>query len=1118
MFKGMVRTKGFWSVMVVASVASALIGGRYLFKVLPMMSIDVEMNREQALEKTTSLAKEYQWAPQDTWQTAHFEQDHITQFFAELECGGIATFQKMMKDKLYEPYQWHVRNFKESVTQETHVFFTPQGIPYGFELKLAEDDTPGNLGITEARKMALKLAQKDWNISFDDYKEVEASKEETPKGRVDHTFLYERTDTTLGKEGKYRIKLVVSGNVFAQLKQFVQVPEGFMRRYEEMRSKNNVFASGFGILFKILFLLFGGLIGGFILIRKRQYLLAPAAAAVGILSLFAFLNTFNNLPLIWMSYNTAQSSNSFMIQLITLQIFGVLQNFIAFLLIVGAGESFGRLAFPKHIQFWKSWSKKTGGTLTILGQTLGGYALFCFELPLMAVLYYTLTHVFGWWAPAGTLINPNILATYAPWLSAFSTSLSAGFWEEFAFRALPIAGMIMLGRYYKQEKLFLAVAMIGQAFIFGGMHTFYAQQPVYFRIVELFIPSLLWASVYLIFGLLPGIICHYLWDLMWFSFPIMVSNAPGAFPQKLIMITVALLPLLVVLFRRLQLDKWEYASKAEQNSAWTVPTETIEEKTPVKAVTSTLSDYKLKLIFGAGILGLAACMFLGKEKNSNPPLTLSKEQAITASKEALNALPDTDKKWTIVAQADNGVTPQQIRNYTFIHRFVWRTQSKETYKTLLGNYLTTVHWKTRFMLFEGDVAERAEEYICFVNNDGKTYRIWHILPEAQKGKYLSEGEARGIALSTIKKHFGLGTDHLKEISAIDIKKPERKDWNFIFQDTTHELKDGGQARISIVIGGDKVVDYERFIFVPETWVRAETLRVGMLSSFSVMSMLFFVLLIMFSIGITGKVIFNSFKLSYFLMFFGIVGTITGISVVNRIPLFSFSFTSAQPFNNQLFTILASMFGSVVLQSFGLAFLLIGFGTYCAQKHYKKSSLLSLIGFSLAVTLTGVNVCCNKFLPKLSPTVADLSGLSTTSALVNTFVFGSFYLFLLIGLLVPVSICLTTLTDHWKKRTVVGFILCLATGVALTTMSSPENLVSCFVIGIPLGLILYIIHRSVLMHDPSLFIPFFVGSLVLNMLQNGLLYGYPTALTNALIGIACTIAIGTFWFRTIRKNF
>lgn len=1117
MFTNMVRTKSFWSIFIVASLVSAVVGSKYLFKVLPMMSLDVEMNREQALEKAASLTKKYNWAPRDSWRTTHFESDTLTQFFAELECGGIKTFQHMMKEKLHEPYQWHVRNFKEGVTQENLVFFTPQGEPYGFELKLAEDEDPGNLGITQARQLALKLAQKDWNVTFENYKEVEASKAETPKGRIDHTFLYERTDKTLGKDGKYRIKLVVAGNIFTQLKHFVHVPEGFIRRYQEMRAQNNIFASGFGMLFQILFLLLGGLIGGFILIRKRRYLLAPALYAVGVLSFFSFLTTLNNFPLSWMQYNTAQSLTSFMISLITGGLFKILYNFIMFLLIVGAGESFGRWAFPNHIQFWKSWSKDTGGSLTILGQTIGGYGLFCFELPLMAALYYILTKGLGWWAPAGTLINPNILATYAPWLGAFSNSLSAGFWEEFAFRALPIAGMIVLGRYFKREKLFLIISLIGQAIIFGGMHTFYAQQPVYFRIVELFIPSIIWAVTYLVFGLLPGIICHYLWDLMWFSFPIIVSTAPGALLQKIIILTMALFPLLVVLFRRWQVGAWKYAPESSKNNAWKVPTESIVKAKSPQPIITTLSNYKIKIILGAGILGLGACAFFGNEKNNIPPLLISKEYALEQTKHFIASISDDDKKWTPLLQADNGVTPQQLRNYTQSHRFVWQTQTQEMYKKLLGNYLATAHWKVRFVQFEGDVAERAEEYICFIDNRKDIYRVWHILPEAQKGKSLSEGEARGLALDTIKEKFKIDANQLKEISAIDIKKPERKDWNFIFQDTTHVLKDGGQTRINIVIAGDKIVDYEQFIFAPETWIRTETLRQSMLTSFSGLAFIFMVLLIMVSLGATVHTSFSTFKFSGFLWFFGIITVITSINVINKIPLFSFSFSSAQSFNNQLFTLLVQMFGSALLQGFGLAFILISFITYCAQTTYKKNITLPLVGFSLSGILAGVGACCDWFLPKLTPTVADLSALSTFSPLMNTLIFGSFYLFILMPLLVPISLCLTKLTNHWEKRIFIGFLLCLTIGITITAMSGPESLLNCLAMGISMGITMYVLHRYVLMYDPSLFIPFFAGVLSLEILQNGLLQGYPAVLTNAFIGILLTLSIGIFWFKKVKEK-
>ena len=63
MFKGITRTTGFWSIFLIASLASAIVGGKYLFKVLPMMSIDLQMSRDQALEKTNHLKLQYYQAP-----------------------------------------------------------------------------------------------------------------------------------------------------------------------------------------------------------------------------------------------------------------------------------------------------------------------------------------------------------------------------------------------------------------------------------------------------------------------------------------------------------------------------------------------------------------------------------------------------------------------------------------------------------------------------------------------------------------------------------------------------------------------------------------------------------------------------------------------------------------------------------------------------------------------------------------------------------------------------------------------------------------------------------------------------------------------------------------------
>ena len=47
-----------------------------------------------------------------------------------------------------------------------------------------------------------------------------------------------------------------------------------------------------------------------------------------------------------------------------------------------------------------------------------------------------------------TLFAPDMIATPFPWLSAVGMSLHAGFWEECLFRAVPIAGAVLISNKY----------------------------------------------------------------------------------------------------------------------------------------------------------------------------------------------------------------------------------------------------------------------------------------------------------------------------------------------------------------------------------------------------------------------------------------------------------------------------------------------------------------------------------------------------------------------------------------------------------------------------------------------------------------------------------------------
>ena len=168
------------------------------------------------------------------------------------------------------------------------------------------------------------------------------------------------------------------------------------------------------------------------------------------------------------------------------------------------------------------------------------------------MLYVITTRTFGWWSPSEALLHPDVLATYAPWLSAIANSFQAGFWEESLFRAVPLAGAALIGDRFGKRNLFLVLGFIVQAIVFGAGHAPYPNQPSFARPVELLIPSIGFGLLYVYLGLLPGIVLHFTFDVVWFALPIFLTTAPGVWFQRAMVVTMTLVPLWIVLWRRVQ--------------------------------------------------------------------------------------------------------------------------------------------------------------------------------------------------------------------------------------------------------------------------------------------------------------------------------------------------------------------------------------------------------------------------------------------------------------------------------------------------------------------------------------------------------------------------------------
>src|SRR5436190_4536465 len=187
----------FWTSTTIISICLYIFSFHFFPKTFPLVNLSITMDREYAINQAKVVAQENNLGPADYQSAATFHSDSTTQIFIELEAGGKTAFVEMMDKKLYMPYTWQVRHFKEFEKNESLIIFTPDGKPYGFKETISEDIPGAQLSEDRALKIAEQLAAQ-WDINLAEYKLVEASQKKQPSERIDHIFLYERIHETIG--------------------------------------------------------------------------------------------------------------------------------------------------------------------------------------------------------------------------------------------------------------------------------------------------------------------------------------------------------------------------------------------------------------------------------------------------------------------------------------------------------------------------------------------------------------------------------------------------------------------------------------------------------------------------------------------------------------------------------------------------------------------------------------------------------------------------------------------------------------------------------------------------------------------------------------------------------
>ena len=1003
----------------------------------------------------------------------------------------------MLEEGLYHPYSWRVRHYREQETTETLIRFTPAGRRWGFREKLPEDQAGATWDGEAAQALAEQHAGDDWKVDLGSYELVEQSQEVRPGGRIDHTLVYEHSRRTIG-EGRYRLRLVVAGERFTELTHFIWIPQEFERRYAEMRSSNDTIGLVGSLAMGLIYILGGCLVGLFFLLRKGWVVWKQALGWGLLVAFLQGLVVLNQLPLAWMGYDTALSGQGFLATQLAGAALQIVVLGILLTLSFMAAETFTRRAFPHHIQLWKSGSVGIANTTPMLGRVVAGYLLVPLFFAYEVVLYFLSNNLFGWWTPSDALLQPDVLANYLPWLSAIAISFQAGFWEECLFRAVPLAGAVLLGRRFGRTWLWVVGAMVLQALIFGAGHAPYPTQPAYARVVELVIPSLFFGAIYLVFGLVTAVVLHYVFDVVWFAIPLFVSVAPGLWLDRSLLILLALAPLAVIGWVRVRAGSWSTLSPQALNEAWRPP-EVVPATVPIGPQAESgkaMSPLLRKAILVGGFGGILVWALLGRFQTEAPDLAVGKDEALNIARSLMDErgveLPES---WQEMVSILGGA---QVAG-----RFIWQTAGQEKYRELADIYLSRPRWAIRYANFEGEVEARAEEYQVYVADTASVPRFVHRIPEAEPGPTLSEEVARVAALAGIEARFQLRPLDLKEISAEPSKLPARLDWTFTFSDQTVELP-RGEARVGASLAGDETVDVYRFIQIPEDWEREERNR----SNIATIVQVFCGLLLALA-GVAGTVTAivswsrGKFSLRCFLLFAPLIFGVSLASFFNNWPALRWNLTTAQPLNLQLLALIAIGFIGLLFLSLLVALLMGYVGRTIQWLPGLTLGTLGL-GIALGVLARAVGVVAGRGSAPSSPSWASFSAIDDFLPWLTPSLGAITGYLLQVAVLLLIGNSIELLTDGWRRRKPLlgGFLVFL--GLVLAGINF-QTWTGWLLEGVLVGVALLLAYVFALRFNLGL-IPLAVASYsILGLLERALDGGYPGAAAHYLTAAAVLAA-------------
>ncbi len=862
----------------------------------PMVDVGLTLDRAGAIARARALAARAGFAPTRAEAAALFESDDSLSTYVDFAAGGADSVRALAHGRDLPLYRWVVRLYRPGDVHETRVAFAPDGRVVGLARRIPEAETRPLVTDTAGR-LAADLALARWGSQdVARWRLTGRSVVTQPRsGRVDRTYRYERVGARVG-DAPLRADVTVTGpagfdvlrggaRAFAggglaapqpdgqldaaagatpfvgrfgaeplTVHVYADLPDAWTRRYGEMRASNDTFAllAYPGLTVFVL----GALAALVTAARAGRVRWRPAAMVGGTVGLLMAAAGVNALPVAWFGYDTATAPGTFVGGIALAAVAGGAAAGAWVMLAVAAAEVCARRAFPDHYD-WFSYLRFAGAP-PIARRILAGYALAAFGFAYVTVFYVTMRGTFGWWVPAGTLDDPNQIATPAPWVSAAGTSLFAGTWEEAIFRGVPLALLAYWGRDRGSRRLWLAAGVVVTALTFGFGHANYPSWPAYSRGVELFLEAVLWAVLALRVGLPTTIVAHTLYDLTWFGlFALHGRGAAYRATAGAVLIAFAL-PALVVAVNWWQRrgavaagimpaapprfadvtrafdeqDAAEATGVAERGSGAPAQVAHIApvSVTPAAsraamsggsvATTAVVGPRTRVAAVVVTALALVVALLAPRARPLGPDFTASRERVAAAADSVLRTRGVDPANWDRAAAVGGSENTRVLR---FLRESLGRTRAAAVFERLGATYLAPALWQVRYVHRHAGRDARRETWTVAVAPDGRARAVVHDIADDAPGATPSADSARVLAAAAVRTR-GYDPATLREAEFSQTTRPHRLDTNIDYVDPAVVLPAGATARVGVTLAGTEAVSVGRDLRLPEAWMLADRKR------------------------------------------------------------------------------------------------------------------------------------------------------------------------------------------------------------------------------------------------------------------------------------------------------